>query len=197
DLSYIFQNTLFEYADFLETYSSYKIQHATSLWYQNTQDISMPYLEGSIFEAIQSMLFQKSKRIKKFNISVINSSTFPSINNSLFSSSKLKECEFKFVVLNGQNTNVDNYINLISIRSKRIQTIRIIAYNNDIPSNCQELFLNLINNQTDLKELELDYFITTSFGHLLQRDMLQLKSQILQKLVLQGIKFNKDKLANL
>ncbi|CAG8757479.1 41788_t:CDS:10, partial [Gigaspora margarita] len=149
DLSCISQKTLFEYADFLETYSSCKIKHATSLWYQNTQDISMPNLE------------------------MINSSTFPSITNSLFSSSKLKECEFKFVVLNGQNTNVDNYINLISIQNKRIQTIRIISYK---PSNCRVLFLNLINNQTNLKELELNYIITS---------------------ILQGIKFNKDNLANL
>ncbi|CAG8838235.1 5741_t:CDS:1, partial [Gigaspora margarita] len=120
----------------LETYSSYKIKYATSLWYQNTQDISMSSLESSIFEAIQSILFQKSKRIKKFNILVINNSTFPSITNLLFSSSKLKECEFKFVILNGQNMNVDHYINLISIWNKRIQTIHIIAYNTDTPSNC-------------------------------------------------------------
>ncbi|KAF0530125.1 hypothetical protein F8M41_012367 [Gigaspora margarita] len=80
---------------------------------------------------------------------------------------------------------------------QRIQTIRIIAYNNDISSNCQEPFLNLINNQTDLKELELNYFITSSFIHLLRREMLQLTSQSLQKLVLQEIKFNKDNLANL
>ncbi|CAG8836445.1 36850_t:CDS:2, partial [Gigaspora margarita] len=162
------------------TYSSYKIKHITSLWCQNTQDISMPNLESSIFEAIQSMLFRKSKRIKKFNILVMNNSTFPSISNSLFSLSKLKECEFKFVVLNGQNMN----------------TIRIIAYNADTPSNCQEPFLNLITNQTNLKELELNYFITSSFIHL-RREILQLKSQSLRKLVLQGIKFNKDNIAYL
>ncbi|CAG8461007.1 1342_t:CDS:2 [Dentiscutata erythropus] len=102
-------------------------------------------------------------------MSLINNSTFPSITNSLFSSSKLKECEFKFVALNGQNTNVDNYINLISIQNKGIQTI----------------------------QLELNYFITASFIYLLRSEMLQLTSQSLRKLVLQEIKFNKDNLANL
>ncbi|CAG8590239.1 17415_t:CDS:2 [Gigaspora margarita] len=180
---------------FLETYSSYNIKQAISFWHQYTQDISNTNLEHSTFEAIQSILLRKSKRIKKFDISVIkNSLTFPSITSSLFSSLELRECIFSFVVLNSQSTNVDNYINIISKRNKRIQSIRIIAYNDDIPTSCREPFLNLINNQIDIKKLELDYFITSSFKHL-RREMLQVKSQSIRKLVLQGIRFNKNNLA--
>ncbi|CAG8599117.1 2275_t:CDS:2, partial [Gigaspora margarita] len=172
DLSCIFKKTIFEYADFLETYSSYNIKQAISLWLQYTQDISNTNLEHLAFEAIQSMLFRKSKRIKKFDISVNkDSSTFHSITSSLFSSLELRECIFSFVVLNSQSMNIDNYINTISKRNKRIQSIRII-------------------------ELELDYFITSSFKYL-RREMLQVKSQSIRKLVLQGIRFNKNNLAKL
>ncbi|CAG8775537.1 13100_t:CDS:2, partial [Racocetra persica] len=175
DLSCISKETLFEYTDFLETYSKIPT-----------------------FVAIQSMLFRTCKRIKKFYISVAEDSlTFPLISSSWFYSSELRECEFKFVVSNSQNTNVYNYINLISIRNKRIQTIRIMVYNEDILPNCQEPILNLIKTQTELKELELKYFSTTSFTPLLQYKMLQVKSQRLRKLILQGIKFDKDNLANL
>ncbi|CAG8765133.1 28164_t:CDS:2, partial [Racocetra persica] len=45
-----------------------------------------------------------------------------------------------------------------------------MTYNEDIPPNCQEPFLNLIKTQTELKEFELKYF---------------------------RIKFDKDNLANL
>ncbi|CAG8704422.1 15369_t:CDS:1 [Dentiscutata heterogama] len=139
DLSctHIFQKTLFNYADFLETYSSSKIQNITSLWYQYTQDISKPSLETSTFMAIQSMLFRRCKRIKKFYISLAEDSlTFPLIPSSWFYSSELRECEFRFVVSDSQNMIVYNYINLISIMNKRIQIIRIMAYNEDIPPEC-------------------------------------------------------------
>ncbi|CAG8715053.1 6272_t:CDS:2 [Gigaspora margarita] len=72
-----------------------------------------------------------------------------------------------------------------------------MTYNEDILANCQELFLNLISTQTKLKELELNYFSTSSFISTLRQEMLQTKSQSLRKLILQGIKFNKDNLANL
>ncbi|CAG8467053.1 17400_t:CDS:1 [Racocetra persica] len=150
----IFQKTLFKYVDFLETYHNYKIKNIISLWYQYTQDRSKPSLEISTFMAIQSMLFRRCKRIKKFYISVVeDSSTFSLIPSFWFYSSELRECEFRFVVSNNHNMIVYNYINLISIRNKRIQTIRIMAYNKDIPSDCQEPFLNLISAQTELKEL--------------------------------------------
>ncbi|CAG8461567.1 2384_t:CDS:1 [Cetraspora pellucida] len=199
DLSCIFQKTLFEYAKFLETYSSCKIKNVISLWYQYTQDISKPSLEIPTFMTIQSMLFRSCKRIKKLNILAEDNSSFSLIPSSWFNSSELRECEFKFVVPNIQNTNVYNYINLISIRNKRIQIIHIITYNEDIPPNCREPFLNLISAQTELKELVLKYYsiTTSSFMPLMRREMLQAKSQSLRKLILQGIKFDKDNLANL
>ncbi|CAG8477724.1 31054_t:CDS:2 [Gigaspora margarita] len=81
--------------------------------------------------------------------------------------------------------------------NKRIQTIHIMAYNEDIPPEYRELFLNLISAQTELKELELNYFSTSSFTPLLRQKMLQTKSQSLRKLILQGIKFDKDNLTNI
>ncbi|CAG8523706.1 172_t:CDS:2 [Racocetra fulgida] len=70
-----------------------------------------------------------------------------------------------------------------------------MTYNEDIPPNCDESFLNLISAQPELKELELKYFSTSRFMPLLRQKMLQTKSQSLQKLILQGIKFNKNNLA--
>ncbi|CAG8581272.1 13389_t:CDS:1 [Cetraspora pellucida] len=72
-----------------------------------------------------------------------------------------------------------------------------MTYNEDIPPNCQEPFLNLIKTQSELKEFELKHFSTTSFTPLLRHEMLQVKSQSLRKLILQGIKFDKYNLANL
>ncbi|CAG8514878.1 25263_t:CDS:2 [Gigaspora rosea] len=94
------------------------------------------------------MLLRKSKRIKKFDISVIkDASTFPSITSSLFSSLELRECIFSFVVLNGQSTNVDNYINTISKRTKRIQ------------SEGQNSFKNLQKLELEDNDIELHKFL--------------------------------------
>ncbi|CAG8685053.1 10607_t:CDS:1, partial [Gigaspora margarita] len=72
-----------------------------------------------------------------------------------------------------------------------------MANNEDIPPDCREPFLNLINTQTELKELELNYFSTSNYLTFLRQEMLQTKSQSLRKLILQGIKFDKDSLSNI
>ncbi|CAG8536418.1 720_t:CDS:2, partial [Racocetra fulgida] len=123
----------------------------------------------------------------KLNILAKDNSPFSLIPSSWFNSSELRECEFKFVVPNIQNTNVYNYINLISIRNKRIQIIHIITYNEDIPPNCRAPFLNLISAQTELKKLVLKYYsiTTSSFMPLLRREMLQkeLSNQIKEEII--------------
>ncbi|RIB00891.1 hypothetical protein C2G38_2232565 [Gigaspora rosea] len=135
----IFQKTLFEYADFLETYSSFEITNVISSWYPYTQDISKPSLEIATLIAIQSMLFRRCKIIKKFCILVAeNSSTFPLIPISWYNSSE-------------------------------IQTIRIMDCNEVVQQYCRVPLLNLISAQTELKELELNYFFTSNFTSFLRQ----------------------------
>ncbi|CAG8529695.1 12798_t:CDS:2, partial [Gigaspora rosea] len=118
--THIFQKTLFEYADFLETYSNFEIRNVISSWYQYTQDISKPSLEIATLMAIQSMLFRRCKRIKKFYILVAeDSSSFPLIPISWYFSSELKECEFKFISSNSRHLPSSSEITNKSSNQKR------------------------------------------------------------------------------
>ncbi|CAG8832838.1 41181_t:CDS:2, partial [Gigaspora margarita] len=150
----IFQKTLFEYADFLETYSNFEIRNVISSWYQCTQDISKPSLEIATLIAIQND----------------DSSPFPSIPISWYYFSELRECEFKFMASNSRHcTKVYTYINSISVFNKKIQTIRIMDYNEVIQPYCREPLLKLISAQTELKELELTYYFTSNFTPFLRQ----------------------------
>ncbi|RIB02792.1 hypothetical protein C2G38_2049787 [Gigaspora rosea] len=64
--------------------------------------------------------------------------------------------------------------------------------NEVIQPYCREPLLNLISAQTELKELELIYYFPSNFTPFMR----QKKFQNLRKLILDGIKFDKDNIAN-